>query len=73
MAEEIRERQDSSAKWIGWIGIIAGILSFFYAPLLFGGAAVILGIITLFSKANGVGWWAIGLGVVGALANYWFY
>lgn len=73
MAEEIREREDSSAKWMGWLGIIAGIVSFFYAPFLFGGAAIILGLITAFSKANGLGWWAVVLGVIGAALNIVFH
>ncbi|MED0676557.1 hypothetical protein [Aneurinibacillus thermoaerophilus] len=72
--EETREEEtrDTSALWLGWIGIVAGIVAFFYAPLLFGGAAVILGLITVFSKANTLGWWAIGLGVVGIIVQ-WFY
>lgn len=66
------EKNDTSALWMGWIGIVAGIISFFYAPLLFGGAAVVLGLITVFSKANTLGWWAIGLGIVGAAVNWFF-
>jgi hypothetical protein len=66
------EGQDTSALWMGWIGIAAGIVAFFYSPFLFGGAAVILGVITLFSRANTLGWWAIGLGIVGMVVR-WFY
>ena len=70
--DEVKERdqvKDTSALWMGWIGVAAGIVSFFYAPFLFGAAAVILGLITVFSKANGLGWWAIVLGIVGAFLN----
>ncbi|TFE23497.1 C4-dicarboxylate ABC transporter [Cohnella luojiensis] len=59
--------------WMAWIGIAAGIIAFFAAPLFFGCVAVVLGLITVFSKANILGWWAIGLGIVGAVANWWFY
>ena len=45
-----RVREDTSARWIGWIGIVAGIMAFFFAPLLFGGAAVVLGLITYLVK-----------------------
>jgi hypothetical protein len=65
-------RQDGSALWMGWIGIAAGIVAFFYSPFLFGGAAIILGVITLFSRANTLGWWSIGLGIVGMIVR-WFY
>lgn len=75
MAKErdAREKTDASALWMGWIGVIAGVISFIYAPFLFGSVAVILGLITAFSKANTLGWWAIGLGIVGAITNWWFY
>lgn len=46
---------------------------FFFSPVLFGCAAIILGLITVFSQANNLGWWAIGLGLVGAAANMWLY
>ncbi|WP_373232715.1 hypothetical protein [Cohnella sp.] len=68
-----QERTDASALWMAWIGIAAGIMAFFFAPLFFGSVAVVLGLITIFSKANNLGWWAVILGVVGAVANWWFY
>ncbi|ALS22361.1 MULTISPECIES: hypothetical protein [Paenibacillus] len=71
--EKERDNTDSSALWMGWIGIIAGIIAFFFSPVLFGCAAIILGLITVFSQANNLGWWAIGLGLVGAAANMWLY
>ena len=63
------QARDTSAVWMGWIGIVAALVSFFYAPFLFGGAAVILGLITVFSRANGLGWWAIALGIIGVFLN----
>ncbi len=71
--EKGQEKTDASALWIAWIGIAAGIIAFFFAPLFFGSVAVVLGIIAAFSKANNLGWWAIGLGIVGMVANWWFY
>lgn len=29
MAEEIRERNDRSARWMGWMALAAGVLGFF--------------------------------------------
>ena len=67
--EEKGRGRDTSAHLMGWIGVIAGIISFFYAPVLFGGIAIVLGLITVFSRANSLGWWAIVLGIVGSVLN----
>ncbi|HEX7056478.1 MAG TPA: C4-dicarboxylate ABC transporter [Bacilli bacterium] len=69
----VQNKTDASALWMGWIGIVAGVIAFFYAPFIFGAVAVVLGLITVFSKANTLGWWACALGVIGAIANGWFY
>ncbi|MCF6092767.1 hypothetical protein L1765_02000 [Microaerobacter geothermalis] len=81
MAEEIRNEghgqggeravEDTSARWIGWIGIAASIIAFFFAPYIMGGAGIILGIIGLFSNAKTLSWWAIGLGAA-AIIIRWF-
>ncbi|GGJ96372.1 hypothetical protein GCM10007063_18510 [Lentibacillus kapialis] len=71
MSETVENRNDTSALWMGWIGIVAGVISFFTLPLIFGIAAVILGIITVNSTAKTLGWWSIGVGVAGILV-YWF-
>ena len=68
-----RVREDTSARWIGWIGIVAGIMAFFFVPLLFGGAAVVLGVDYVFSQANTLGWWSAALGIVAMIANWWLY
>lgn len=73
MAEEIRERNDRSARWMGWMALAAGVLGFFFAPFLLGAAAVILGLITVFSQANNLGWFAIGIGVLAMAVNGWGY
>ncbi|MFM1653825.1 hypothetical protein ACI7RC_17225 [Brevibacillus sp. B_LB10_24] len=72
---DAKERRDVDtwALWTGWIGIVAGILAFLWSPFLFGAIGVILGIITLFSPAKTLAWWAIVLGVVGGIAHGFFY
>lgn len=54
--EKGRDRIDASAFWMAWVGIAAGIIAFFFAPLFFGCVAVVLGLIAVFSKANNLGW-----------------
>ncbi|MCG3420037.1 hypothetical protein [Oceanobacillus jordanicus] len=52
MAEAVERKNDTSALWMGWIGIVAGVISFFAFPLILGAIAIILGIITACSKAK---------------------
>jgi uncharacterized protein YqhQ len=70
--EKLQDKTDTTTIWMGWIGIISGIISFFFAPLLFGCLAVVLGIFSIFSQGNYVGWSAIGLGITGTIASLWF-
>lgn len=71
MAETIEKRNDTSALWMGWIGIAAGIISFFILPFILGAVAIILGIITVNSKAKALGWWSIGIGVAGIMIHWY--
>jgi len=36
-------------KWLGWIGIVVGVIGFFWLRIWLGVAAVILGVIGMFS------------------------
>ncbi|SHE28637.1 hypothetical protein SAMN02745249_00125 [Atopostipes suicloacalis DSM 15692] len=40
---------NTTGQWLGWIGILVGIIAFFWQPVWMGVAAVVLGIIGLFS------------------------
>lgn len=56
---------ETAGTWLGWIGIIAGVIGFFWQPVWMGAIAVVLGIIGLFSDKKGLNWVAI---IVGAVA-----
>jgi len=56
---------ETAGNWLGWIGIIAGIIGFFWQPVWMGIIGIVLGVIGLFSPQKGVNWGAI---VVGAIA-----
>ncbi|WP_134705062.1 C4-dicarboxylate ABC transporter [Ammoniphilus sp. YIM 78166] len=71
--EILTPEQDSSGQWMGWLGITLGAIAFMWWPFLMGGAAIVLGAITLFSKAKTLGYWSIGLGVLGMFFNGWIY
>ncbi len=70
MGEAIEERNDMSALWMGWIGVIAGILSFFTLPIILGVAAIVLGIITVNSRAKALGWSSIVVGAIGFIVHW---
>lgn len=53
-----------TGKILGWLGILAGIVGFFLAPLWLGAIAVILGLITLASPQKVLAWISIVLGVI---------
>jgi hypothetical protein len=49
---------------LGWLGIIAAVVGFFYAPIWLGIAAVVLGLVTLASPQKALAWVAVVLGVI---------
>ena len=53
----------STGFWVGLLGIVLGVLSFFYAPLWLGAGAVLLGIIAL-GYSQKLGWISLILGVI---------
>ncbi|EKU93636.1 Uncharacterised protein [Alloiococcus otitis] len=55
---------DTAGLWLGWIGIIVGVIGFFWQPIWLGIIAAVLGIIGLFSPQKGVNWAAIIIGVI---------
>lgn len=52
---------------LGWLGIIAAVVGFFYAPIWLGIIGVILGLITLASPQKALAWVAIVLSVIALL------
>ena len=55
----------STGLWVGLLGIVLGVLGFFYAPLWLGAGAVLLGLVALaYSSKLVVGWVSLILGVI---------
>jgi hypothetical protein len=54
----------TAGNWLGWIGIILGVIGFFWQPVWMGIIAIVLGIIGLFSPKKGVNWAAIIIGII---------
>jgi hypothetical protein len=49
---------------LGWLGIIAAVVGFFYAPIWLGIIGVVLGLITLASPQKALAWVAVVLSVI---------
>lgn len=56
----------------GWIGLALAVLSFFMMPIIFGGAAIIVGFIARGRDATRLGNTAIALGVVSIIVRLFF-
>ena len=55
----------STGLWVGLLGIVLGVLGFFYSPLWLGAGAVLLGLVALaYSHKLVVGWVSLILGVI---------
>ena len=55
---------DTIGKYLGWIGIIVGVIGFFWMPIALGIAAIVIGIIGLFSPERTINIVAIIVGVL---------
>lgn len=49
---------------LGWLGIIAAVVGFFYAPIWLGIIGIVLGLITLASPQKALAWVAVVLSVI---------
>ncbi|UUX33698.1 C4-dicarboxylate ABC transporter [Fundicoccus culcitae] len=58
------EISEQAGKWLGWIGIIVGVIGFFWQPVWMGIIAIVLGVIGLFSEQKTLNWAAIIVGAV---------
>lgn len=60
---------DTAGTWLGWIGIIASVIGFFWAPLWMGIAGIISGGIGLFSSKKWLNGIAFVAGVVALIVG----
>ncbi|MDP4105125.1 MAG: C4-dicarboxylate ABC transporter [Bacillota bacterium] len=49
---------------LGWLGIVAAVVGFFYAPIWLGIIGIVLGLITLASPQKALAWVAVVLSVI---------
>lgn len=68
--EEHEEARDENIQNVfGWVAIALSAISFFFIPILFAGAGVILGFIARNRGANILGNTAIAIGVISVLVR----
>ncbi|KAB2339000.1 C4-dicarboxylate ABC transporter [Cytobacillus depressus] len=53
--------------WLGWLGVIAAVVGFFFAPYWLGAIAVVLGLIVLASPQKALAWSSLVLGAIAIL------
>lgn len=63
LGSEVWMLDSSTGLWVSLLGIVLGVLGFFYAPLWLGAGAVLLGIIAL-GYSQKLGWVSLILGVI---------
>ena len=55
---------DGMAKWLAIIGILLGVLGFFWWPMILGSIAIAAGVAGQFSTQKKLSWVAIAAGVM---------
>ncbi|WP_338754793.1 DUF4190 domain-containing protein [Bacillus sp. FJAT-52991] len=56
--------EEEGGRGLGYAGLISSIIALFMLPVLFGAIGVVLGFMARRKGAEGLGAWAIGIGVV---------
>lgn len=64
MSEVKSKVSENAGKWLGWIGIIAGVIGFFWQHIWMGVIGLVLGIIGCFSPKRNLNIVAIVIGVI---------
>lgn len=60
-----KQMSEAAGNWLGWLGIIVGVIGFFWQHIWMGGITIVLGIIGCFSPKKSLNTVAI---VIGAIA-----
>lgn len=63
---------DAAGKVLGWIGIVIGVIGFFFAHIWLGIIALVLGLVTLASPQKSLGWIGIVIGII-VLLVFWLF
>ncbi|TDF96716.1 hypothetical protein [Paenibacillus piri] len=69
LSEAQEEPLETGSKWVGYAGLIIGILSLFALPVLFGVSAALLGVISYLQGNRALGVSSVILGII-SLAGY---
>ncbi|NLJ75529.1 MAG: C4-dicarboxylate ABC transporter [Firmicutes bacterium] len=60
---------ETTGTWLGWIGIIAGLIGFAWQPIFMPIVALVLGIITIQSPKRTIGWISVAVGAVALIVG----
>lgn len=59
-----------SGLWLGWIGVLSGVIALFWQPALMGIIAMVMGLLCLFSSQKVLSGMAIAIGIVAIVVGY---
>jgi hypothetical protein len=59
-----------TGKVLGWLGIVAAVVGFFFAPIWLGIVGLVLGLITLASPEKVLAWLAVVLGAIVLIVQF---
>ena len=59
-----------TGKVLGWLGIVAAVVGFFFAPIWLGIIGLVLGLITLASPEKVLAWLAVVLGAIVLIVQF---
>ncbi|WP_099192518.1 hypothetical protein [Tepidibacter mesophilus] len=65
-------KDSTNANIMGYLAVFASVVSLFTYPVTFGVIGIILGIMSIYSGAKTLGYWAIGIGIVTSVASLFF-
>ncbi len=60
---------ETAGTWMGWIGIIAGLIGFAWQPILMPIVGLVLGILTIFSPKRTIGWVSVVIGAISLIVG----
>ncbi len=60
---------DTAGKWLGWLGIIFGVIAFFWQPIWMSIIGIVLGVIGLFSPQKALNIVAIVVAVIALIVG----
>ena len=60
---------ETAGTWLGWIGIIAGLIGFAWQPIFMPIVGLVLGVLTILSPKRTIGWVSVVIGAISLIVG----